>query len=255
MKKLMIAAAAAALVGGAYAAAPCSFDPDPVTVTTNAAVYAWKFTGKTTIGSPVSTTVRGTPAGDCGFGGTDTTTDTCVLRVPGALAIQGYIYYCDNCCEAFKTGTSEATLAQFYMLKPYQAKIVAPTIKFTQDATHIIGRAANQYEAVGEATFDAQKTGAGALIKVQFAGLGSYNYRSAVVTSISGNFAGTLKSPYYVSRTLCAPADWWTCSLTYAGKADDPTVAYGTWSAKYNATASRRYRANGTTIAIPAWAR
>lgn len=254
MKKLMIAAAAAALVGGAYAV-PCQFEtPDPV-VSTNAAVYAWKFTGKTTIGSPVTTTVRGTPAGDCGWGGTDTTTDTCAIRVPGALAIQGYIYYCDNCCEIFKTGTSEATLAQFYMLKPYQAKIEAPTIEFTQDATHIIGRAANQYEAVGKATFNAQKQGAGALVEVNFAGLGSYNNRAAVVSTLSGNFAGTLKAPYYISRTICVPADWWTCALTYAGQPDQPTVAYGSWTVKYNATASRRYRANGTTIAIPAWAR
>jgi len=255
MKKLMIAAALLAAAGAQAASSPCQYDTPETPVVTNAAVYAWKFTGKTTIGTPVITKIAGTPAGDCGWGGSSARTDGCVLRVPGSLAIQGYIYYCDNCCEIFKTGTDEATVAEFYMVKPYQAKIVRPTITFKQNATHIIGKTPTQYEAVGNATFNAQKQGAGALVEVAFAGLGSYNYKSQVVTSISGNFAGTLTSPYYVSRLECGPADWWTCALDYAGKPDDPTVAYGTWSAKYNASASKKYRSNGTRIAIPAWAR
>ena len=257
MKKLMIAAAAAAMVSGAFAAVSnCTFNPDPQDpVEAPAAVYAWKFTGKTTVGTPVTTTIAGTPASDCGFGGTAATTEGCVLRVPGTLAIQGYVYYCDNCCDRFVEGTAGANLSRFYMTKPYQAKIVEPTITLNADATHIIGKTPTQYEAEGTAKFDAQKQGAGALVEVTFAGLGSFNYKQAVVTTISGNFAGTLKSPYYVSKKVCAPADYWVCGYNYAGNPSAPTVAYGTWSAKYNASASKVYKRDGKEVTLPSWAR
>jgi hypothetical protein len=257
MKKLMIAAAAAAMVSGAFAAVSnCTFTPDSQDpVEAPAAVYAWKFTGKTTVGTPVSTKAVTSPTSDCGFGGETTPGDSCVLRVPGTLAIQGYVYYCDNCCDRFVGGTEKANLAEFYMTKPYQAKIEKPTITLNADATHIIGKTPSQYEAEGTAKFDAKKTGAGALVEVTFAGLGSFNYKQAVVTSVSGNFAGTLKSPYYVSKKVCSPADYWVCGYDWAGNPYAPTVAYGTWSAKYNASASKIYKRDGKTVTLPSWAR
>ena len=253
MKKLMILAAMAA-VTGAFAAADCSFNPVTPTPVQQAAVWMWKFTGKTTVGTPVMTRVAATPTSDCGFGGSAAYTDGCVLRVPGTLAIQGYTLICDYCCDAFAGGTAVYNDSLFYMTKPYQAAIVSPTINI--DFGHIIGRVATQYEVKGTATFNAQKQGAGALVNITFAGLGVYNISLGLPSSISGNFAGTLKGPYYVSRTYCAPADYWTCALNYAGDPEADTVAYGTWSAKYNGTLARRYLAGfNTATLLPSWAR
>ena len=94
-----------------------------------------------------------------------------------------------------------------------------------------------------------------------FAGLGSFNKSTKVVTSIAGNFAGTAESPYYIGYVgsgvnrvwACVPADWWLCdTLTFAGAPSEASVAYGNWTARYNASASARYR-KGYTIALPAW--
>lgn len=246
MKKVMIASAIA-LAGVAFADTPCVIGPSPVV--TNAAVYAWKFTGKTTVGTLLRTRVV-TSGSNCALG--STTNITCAIRIPGSLAIQGYTYYCDNCCDSFESGTSGATLAEFYMTKPFRSKLDAPTI--TMKVAHIIGRQPTQYEAEGEAQFtsaDPSETW-----KLTFAGFGSFNRTLKVPTSISGNFAGTLSSPYYVGNGVCAQADYWDCAtLLPAGRADADGIAYGTWSVKYNASASRAYRARGATIALPSWAR
>ncbi len=252
MKKLMLAVAAATLAGGVFAA--CTITPDAVT--TNAAVYAWKFTGKTTIGQIVKTTTNGIGS-NCTL--SSNTVTTCAIRVPGSLAIQGYVYYCDNCCDAFASGTAGATITptkSFYMTKPF--KDIFTAVDISIDFAHIIGKSATQYETKGVATFNA--TEPSVKYTLTFAGLGSFNKKSGykVPTSVSGNFAGTSESPYYVAKGVCIPADYWLCdplptTMTYACAASDPSVAYGTWSVKYNASASKKYRNSGTLIKLPSW--
>jgi len=254
MKKMMIVAAAAALTGAAFA--DCTLS---VSVPTNAAVYAWKFTGKTTVGALTSYVVAGSTGSNCQLG-TGSTTSACAIRVPGSLAIQGYTYYCENCCDSFASGTAGATIPAtdtFYMTKPF--KDVFTTADITIDVAHIIGKSATQYETKGLATFNT--TDPSVNYKLTFAGLGSFNKTLRVPTSISGNFAGTAESPYFIgwvgtgtSKTWeCIPADWWLCdTLAFAGAPSEASVAYGTWSVKYNASASTRYR-KGYTIALPKW--
>lgn len=251
MKKLMIVAAATALVGVASA-----FDCQLVTPNTpsvqTAAVHAWKFKGKTTEGVKVGKTIAGSSGSDCVIG-TPSTTDTCYIRVPASLAIQGYTYICDNCCDAFKAGTAGYTAAEFYATKPHKSGLTS-TITF--DVAHIIGKTAKQYEAEGDATFVTTAQGISEQYALRFAGLGSYDLKKGTPTSISGNFAGKVTSPYYVdSRThVCAPADYWTCAPIFAGDPTAASVAYGTWSVKYNSSASKKFL-NGVKVALPAWAR
>lgn len=251
MKKLILIAAVAA-IGGAYA--DCTLDKPK-----EAAVYAWKFVGKTTVGALASYKVAGTVGNNCNLGG-GTSTSACAIRVPGNLAIQGYLYYCENCCDAFQSGSAGATIRatqSFYMTKPF--KDVFTQADITIDLAHIIGKAATQYETKGIATFTT--TDPSVTYTVWFAGLGSFNKTKKVVTAVSGNFAGTAESPYYIgyvgtgsNKTWeCVPADWWLCDpISFAGQPSEASVAYGNWSARYNASASAKYR-KGYLVALPKW--
>ena len=243
--------AAGALVGAAFAA-DCELGGKPAV--TNAAVYAWKFTGKTTIGQLVSSKEVLQAGSNCQLG--STTNKICAIRVPGSLAIQGYVYYCDNCCDAFASGSAGATIPTtqtVYMTKPF--KDVFTTADIQIDVAHIIGKTGTQFETEGVATFNT--TDPSEKFTLTFAGLGTFNKTVRVPTSVSGYFAGKLESPYYVAKGVCVPADYWLCdklpSLVFACAPTDPSVAYGSWSVKYNAAASKRYRSGGYTIALPAW--
>lgn len=244
MKKIMMLAAVAALAGGAFAA--CEI-PGTV-VTTNASVYAWKFTGKTTVGTLLSTRVISSGS-NCNLGG-GSSNIVCAIRIPGTLAIQGYTYYCDNCCDSFSSGTAGSSPTLFYMTRPFQDLLAA---NISLDVAHIIGTRATQYEAEGIAEFTS--TEPSEKWTLTFAGFGSFNTSLRVPTVISGNFAGKLDSPYYVARGVCSPADYWKCeTLLPIGQPTDSGIAYGNWSVRYNASASRVFRARGTRIDVPAWA-
>ena len=255
MKKLMLAAAAATLAGGVFAA--CTITTTPETVVTNAAVYAWKFTGKTTVGKLIRTTTTTHYGSNCQISSTSNSVTECAIRIPGSLAIQGYVYYCDNCCDAFASGTSAASVEatkSFYMTKPF--KDVFSEAEIAIDLAHVIGTKATQYETKGVATFKA--TEPDIKYTLTFAGLGSFNKNLKVATSVSGNFAGTVVSPRYVARGVCLEADYWLCAdlpatMTYACAVTDPSVAYGTWSVRYNASASKKYRNSGTLVKLPSW--
>ncbi len=252
MKKLILIAAIAA-IGGAYA--DCELD-----VKKEAAVYAWKFVGKTTVGALASYKVAGTVGNNCNLGG-GSTTSACAIRVPGNLAIQGYLYYCENCCDSFQSGSAGATIAAtetFYMTKPFKDAFSQADITIGE-SHHIIGKSATQYEVDGVATF--MTLNPSITYKLTFAGLGSFNKTKKVVTAVSGSFAGTAKSPYYIGYVgtgkdkewKCVEADWWLCDpISFAGAATEASVAYGNWSARYNASASAKYR-KGYLVALPKW--
>ncbi len=244
MKKLIVATAAVALAGFAVAETPCVIDVKPT-----ASVYVWKFTGKTTVGTPITFSSVGGSL--CSLG--EKTTTACAIRIPGTLSVQGYVYYCENCCESFASGTGGATLSTFYMTKPFQTRI-KDSADITLKVAHIIGKSATQYEAEGTFSFEADSAEVSEKWDLTFAGFGTYNKTKAVVTAVSGNFAGTLKHPYYIGKGVCADADYWTCALTLAGDATADGIAYGNWQVRYNASASTRYR-QGYTVTLPAWAR
>ena len=246
MKKVMFAAALVAASCAMAETTPCQLQPGPAP-TKRAAVYAWKFTGKTTVGFPVRSTTIYTGS-VCNLG--SNTVTQCAIRIPGSLAIQGYTYICDNCCTGFKDTVGSACPDQFYMTKPFKSAVAA---SLAIDVAHVIGKNATQYEVAGNALFTVAEPSE--TYSLFFAGLGTYNRSWPSVASVSGNFAGKLDSPYYVSNGVCAPADYWDCNtLGFAGQPLDSSVAYGTWSVKLNTSASNKYRSTGVTVKVPAWA-
>ena len=267
MKKLMIAVAAAAMVGGAFAGGACDWNPGSDPVTGTAWVYTWKFTGKTAVGAPVSTTGSKATVSGCdfvpGFAGA-----SCVIRVPGSLAIKGYTYLCDPECAVddynqfkedaweFLNSVKKDAGISFYMTKPYKDIVKA---EFKTAVANVIGREGGKFELAGDATFTSLNTPAEEFV-LTYAGFGKYNQSKQRVTSVSGNFAGTAKQPYYVptaaqiksGKAECLPAIVWDCAVV--NWIDDETsIAYGNFSVKFNADAAAKFYAGKGYVALPSW--
>ena len=117
---------------------------------------------------------------------------------------------------------------------------------------HVIGKSHNQYELGGVARFAFGGTGYAQdpqqVFELTFAGFGSYSAKNGRISSVSGRYAGSLQPPRYnsvVNGVGCPAADYWDCAtLNYAGAAGTRTVAYGTWSVKYNSAASKCLESN-----------
>lgn len=252
MKKLMIAAATVALVGGAFAA--CIDQPGP-TPKNYAAVYQWQFKGKTGVGVLVSE--RYTTGGGCVDKASGKSGE--VIRVPGSLAIQAYTYICDPECQLFASQIVNPTKQEYYETKPFATAIYYDQFINKVLSSHVIGKNANQYELAGQAKFTTSETYSAGhdpdqVYELTFAGFGSYDNKNGIVKAVSGNFAGTQTPPKYAGivevngvRVRCPAADYWNCqTLTYAGAPGAPSVAYGTWSVKYNSAASNKLANNSS---------
>ena len=255
MKKLMIVAAVAAMVGAAKADSTC-VDPGntPSGCTVQTLVYQWQFKGKTGTGALVQATRQTRTTGSSCVDPTVTPGTAEVIRVPGTLALVGYSYLCDAECFTIQTGLMNPTKAQFYATKPLKS-LVAPyrgqNFITAIDIANVIGKSATQYELAGNAVFTFPSSDIGQIYDLRFAGFGSYDKRNQRVSSVSGSFAGTQTVPRYpgtVNGVRCPAAGFWDCcSLIYVvGSEGSPSVAYGTWSMKYNAAASRRVSQNKT---------
>ena len=240
MKKIMIAAAILAAAG---AQAACLDGPGETPQTSGVAVYVWQFKGKTSTAVPVlNTEVTGGGCVDV-----NKTTTGCAIRVPGALAITAYTYVCDYWCESFQNLIQTAP-TQYYASKPWKS-LVYEGNPFTIDIAHVIGKSATQYELEGVAKFPfTNAADLAEVFELTFAGYGAYNKKTGIVTSVSGNFAGKQTPPRYngkINNVACPPADYWNCqTLDFAGAPEDPSVAFGTWSVKYNAAYSKKLAAN-----------
>lgn len=251
MKKLMIAAAVAAISVGAFAS--CADAPiDPVHPTTYpAAVYQWKFSGKTGVGVVIRGTADRTISGGCADDSTIPGLAPEVIRVPGTLNITAYTYICDDECFQFGTYLVNPSAAQFRILKPYASIVYDENFVETIDVAHVIGKTATQYELAGTAKFATVDGDVGPTYtyELTFAGFGSYAKKNGRITSVSGNFAGLQTPPRYngtvTGLAKCPPADYWICdTLVYAEDPMAASVAYGTWSIKYNSAASKRLANN-----------
>jgi len=255
MKKLMIAAAAAAMIAGVKADSTCvDKENNPKGCTVQTLVYGWQFKGKTGNGVIVSATKAVKEAGSSCVDGTTTPGTAEVIRVPGTLALVGYSYLCDAECSTIQTGLMNPTKAQFYSTKPLTSLVIpyrGQNFIQTIDVANVIGKSKTQYELAGTAQFVFPATDIGQTYDLRFAGYGSYDKAHQRVSSVSGNFAGTQTYPKYpktYNGVRCPGAGYWDCcSLLYvAGSETAPGVAYGTWSMKYNAAASRAVSANKT---------
>ena len=259
MKKLMFVAAIAA-VAAVQAACIDPTTPVPGPVVLDNAVYAWQFKGRTGTGVLIKDTQRTNPTGggcvDVTPGSVTTTAE--VIRVPGSLAIVAYSYHCDTECTGLTVSAGDLvtpTKAQYYATAPFKSTIVpyrGKTFITAIDVAHVIGKAKNQFELGGTAQFkfddasDLAQT-----YDITFAGFGAYDKNNGRFTSVSGNFAGKQTPPKYMGKVTglpnCPSADYWDCTtLTFAGDAEAPSVAYGTWSVKYNAAAARKLATDKT---------
>ena len=253
MKKLMIAAAAVAMVGGVYAASGCN--PQEVKPVDSAWVYNWKFTGKTTEG--VLKVTEAIPVG-CLVGGIPSQMEA--IRVPASLKIQGYTVKCNPTCldveEAAFVGNSAKEGEAFWITKPTKGffgailkdgTVIPAGVSFKFG--NVIGRAAGKYEVLG--SFKGIESLNGEIYALAFAGQGSYNKNKTRVTSASGNFAGTMIVPHYhvYVKELdgCPKATVWDCAGFQFLNVEDHafTAAFGKWSMKYNATASANFATKG----------
>ena len=253
MKKCMIAAIAAVVVGGAFAA--CNYNDPPTQPKTWA--YTWKFTGKTTDG--VLTKGTKGKAGNCNMG-TPATAGGAV-RAPASLKIQGYTAYCDVTCGSDDFEVLAECQEVFWQTKPHKVSLSGGV---TTEVSNIIGKKAKQYEIAGLATFIgyADEPGMADQLKYElvFAGLGKYDFKNSRVSSASGNFAGTLEYPWYVSKDRCVYAGIWDCAtITLIGE-ETPvdSVAFGKWNVKYNKKAAKKLRNNKAgniyaAASVPKW--
>ena len=247
MKKLMIAAAVLAVAG---AQAACLDAPGTPDVAAPADVYVWQFTGKTS----TAVLIKNTTSTGGGCVDVVTSTDACAIRIPGTLAITAYTYICDDECWQFDTLLANSPV-QYLATKPWKSATYNTGSEWTINVAHVVGKAKNQYELEGTVKFpftnasDLQE-----VFELTFAGFGVYDKKNGRMTSVNGNFAGTQTPPRYngvvkvdAQTTLaCPPADYWNCqTLDFARAPEDPSVAFGNWNVRYNATYSKKLAANG----------
>lgn len=263
MKKIMIAAAVAAIGYGAFGAtacSPCSTGSNACAPSPQSWVYKWQFKGKTTTGKKAKAVVTGSV---CNPQKQDA---SCTIRVPASLKIQGYTWTCSTelCAKddvgnlAFESAFTECSEV-FWQTKPYKASFYGGvTIEFA----HLIGKKKNKVEVLGLASLTDDEEGA--TYDLVFAGFGKV--KSKLVKKVSGNFAGSLSQPWVVKKSKskcsacsacntessCVRAGYWDCeTLTLICKG--PSIAYGKWSAKYMKSASSKYFKDGTGVKTPKW--
>jgi hypothetical protein len=242
MKKLMIAAAAAAMIGGAYAEPVCGEDDTPKKCYS---VYKYSFTGKTTAGI-AGVDVLGNLCGEDDV-------DGCAIRVPATLKIAGWVAYCFCDCQN-TIGSDTFDEAAFWATKPYKADIADGKVAY--DFVNVIGKKGTQAEAAG--AFTGTLTFAPAASwdlssGLIFAGLGKYTAKNNTY-SVSGNFAGSPAASWYIKGKDCEQTHVWDCVTMTVNCDDTPnTVAYGKWSVKYSAADSKNYM-KGKRPATPSYA-
>ena len=238
MKKLMFVAALATTFAAVADDTPCT--PDPVDPVAQALVYSFKASVKTTKGlAYTGTYMEGQTV--CTPG--DEKTYKTIIRTKDSTKFQGWIYDCTTTCNTIGSGS----------VVVWDSKRKAPLTgaAFTTTFLNVMGK--KQAEAewawtfTGAATYDDTRVQS---YELTGAGLGKFSAKKGYYTSFSGNFAGTASASYDLSKNaanihICDPSQISKCdALTTL--VDEETVAYGTWSAKYDASASKKYVKNGT---------
>jgi hypothetical protein len=241
MKKLMIAAAAAAMIGSVYAVGDCL--PEQKEPGNCAMVYSVKMTVKTTKGIAIDSSTVG-DGNICNPG--TITTPAVVIRTKDTTKFDGWIYDCSCTCDLMSTGS--------LVMWDSKRKAQLENAAFTTTFLNVMGKKQSEAEwawtFAGDAKYDDVRTQSYALTG---AGLGKFDAKKGYYTSLSGNFAGTASASYDLGKKNhnCDPSQIWLCAdLTTL--ADSDTVAYGAWTVKYNAAASKKFLKNGY-LKLPAY--
>lgn len=241
MKKLMIAAAVAAVTVGAFAE-DCA--PAEQEASDTAWVYDVKFSGKTTSGT--AGVVKGDSGNICTPGSDNT--QVCI-RVKGSLQIKGWVATCNPTCDYF-ADLGGFTDTAFWATKPNKTIVVADTLAF--DVYNVFGKKQKDVEVAG--AFEGSLPDLeGQTFAFTVAGLGTYDKKNDRVKSVSGNFAGTMSNSFYVKNGVCCPTVVFECTDLNTAVASVDTVGFGSWSVKFNKGASKKYAKNGTTPKTPSY--
>ena len=242
MKKLMIAAAAAAMIGGAYAGA-CS-DIDAGVVSGNCMVYDVKLNVKTL--APKKMKCAGETCSDCA---------SYVYYLDNASrSIVGYAWLCYEDCIDDSTDMN-------LVLWEKKTKVPVVTLPYAyEDGKFVQYPNTFNFSFIGRYGKKAKKVAAAWELDTEFiagycAGLnGSCSYDkdfgTAMLKNVSGNFAGLAVPATIVSKKLCEDpeeiaglyagiCDCWESWCDSGDEATDGLPSYGTWSIKYNKSLSK----------------
>ena len=238
MKKLMIAAAAAAMIGGAYAGC----EPEEIDI---ARVYQVQLNVYTTKGVLLS--VSSGSICDPGEAG------CIVARGKDKTVIRGYIYVCENVCEL--TDYEEAFCDA-------RRHAIFEDAEFAWTFCNVIGKNSTDAECAwdftGTVAYDSERQQEYAL---KGAGYGKYVHSTeGFFDNLSGYFAGTASASYdlalanktitdVLSECACSPSQVLKCdAVDGISFEDSDTVAFGAWKMKFNANVTKAYLAGGETI-------
>lgn len=234
MKKLMIAVAAAALVGGAFAA--CQED--------TACVYAYQvsLSGKSTVAASTKAKPSACVDADC-------------YRKAASYKVKGYVWgtttdltdesQCVEGCSCLDLTQAQSTT---YLWN-------TKTLKKLGDMTF------SQLTLIGSNVGTKAKT-AEVVAKIDdlvLAGFGKYDTKKLEFKSASGYFAGTVAAPVCTTCTYnagdcteecvdSASKAFAVCTLEAAEV--ETTPAYGKWSIKYSKSAAKKLTKNFAEAAI-----
>ena len=234
MKKLMIAAAAAAMIGGVQAACedPVAPTPDPVDC---AVAYNFKATLTTTVEKWGKITYK---EGDECEGYEKVTVYSC-YREKGKKTLNGYYYACECACDLADTDAFGLALWDA------KTKCLDEEAAIEWDILQTFGTKFDKVEAMFYlATADGE---------FYAAGMGSVDTKKEIVKSISGDIVGMIAAPECTDDCNDVEED-----LRFGSVCEDAdildeasTVAYGSWSLKYNSSLSKKLLKNSITTLLP----
>ena len=251
MKKLMIAAAAAAMVGGAFA----NLCDDEPAETAACAVYNVKFTLKTLDAKLVK--IKGT-TGDCG----STDGQNCVYLDNATRTIDGIIWDCDASCGTLNTDAMKVALWEAKSKTGIGDRLTlvdSGEVDSNDNPIMVYEAADLPFGLINRYGNKAQKVQAAweladlplcsgtnefGTVTLAATGFGMFDAKKELVKSISGNAVGMFTEPLTRKYTGCGDpmiADLCTEFSNWCddGEAADTLVASGTWSVKYNASLSK----------------
>lgn len=195
-------------------------------------VYKWTFTGKTT--KPAEAKVK-IAASACSAG-----PETCAIRTPASLKIQGYTWICSPGCGDQFGEFGEANEI-FWSTKPENDSFAGG---LANEIFHIIGKNAKQAEVAGTANFE----GSGMSYNFTYAGLGKYDTKNRRLKTAKGNFAGT------AAHINCLTSAVWNCDPLTINCGENPdTVVYGKWKVRFQKNASKKFVKTGKLPTFPKW--
>ena len=241
MKKLMIAAAVAAIAGGAFANA-C--EPECPIIKDIARVYQVQFNIYTTSGHVLAK--DGIGATQCEPG----ETACIVMRGKDKTTFRGYVYVCENLCELSGYAAAFADVRRCRLVQDSE---------FAWDFCNVIGKNSTDAECAwtfgGTVVYDEEREQEYAL---RGAGYGKYVHSTeGFFDNLSGYFAGTASASYDLSTKLtaanseciCKPSQVLFCNAVDGVSFEDSdTVAFGAWKMKFNANVTKSYMTYGEGI-------